>query len=189
MRESSPGRDSAELSPPPWTKPCDTRLAGHRPASGCPRSALSTAGRGIASNGATGAGCRRGTIGLPAGSASTCCVFAFPWAGVLCCVRAKPPDLADLVGRFPADEIGHKAVHRTVAGRVHDHIGGQFLAVVEPDAVGRDFLDLARDQLDLAVNDELRRANVDVVARAAAQILHEQPGVVVAEVEPEARPR
>ena len=41
------------------------------------------------------------------------------------------------------------------------------------------------DQLDLAVDDELRGADVDVVARAATQVLHEQPGIVVAEVEPE----
>ena len=100
-------------------------------------------------------------------------------------VDCEPPDLADLVGYFPAHEIGDKAVHRTVAGGVDDHIGGQFLAVVEPDAVRRDFLDLAIHQLDLTVDDELRGADVDVIAGAATQVLHEQPEIVVAEIEPE----
>src|SRR5271168_4718842 len=94
-------------------------------------------------------------------------LFAFPWAGVHGSIRAEPPDLADLVGHFPADEIGDKAIHRAVAGGVDDHISWQFLAIVEPDAVGRDFLDLACNQLNLAVDDELRGADVDVIARAA----------------------
>jgi len=59
-------------------RPCDRRFAGHRPASGCPRSALSTVGKGIASNGATGGDYRRGTIGLPVASASTCCAVRLP---------------------------------------------------------------------------------------------------------------
>src|SRR6266702_3293433 len=112
-------------------------------------------------------------------------LFAFPWAGVLGRVRAEPPDLADLVGRVPADEVGHKAVHRAVAGRMDDYIGGQFLAIVDPDAVRRDFLDLTCGQLDLAVDDEVRGADIDVIAGAAPQIFHEQPGIIVAEIEPE----
>src|SRR5580692_6457445 len=90
----------------------------------------------------------------------------FPRAGVLGGVRAESPDLADLVGHFPADEVSNKAVHRTVAGGVDNDIGGQFLAILEPDAARRDFLDLTGDQLDLAIDDELRGANVDVVAGA-----------------------
>src|ERR1700749_2546497 len=35
-------------------------------------------------------------------------LFALPWAGVLGRVRAEPPNLADLVGRVPADEGGTK---------------------------------------------------------------------------------
>src|SRR5262245_30963234 len=100
-------------------------------------------------------------------------LLAFPRTGVLGGVRAEPPDLADLVGHFPADEVSNEAVHRSVSGGVDDDIGGQFLAIVEPDAVRRYFLDLTGDQLDLAVDNKLRSADIDVVARAATQVLHE----------------
>src|SRR5215813_13633903 len=91
-------------------------------------------------------------------------LFAFPWAGVLGRVGAEPPDLSDLVGHFPADKVSDKAVHRAVAGGVDNYIGGQFLAVVELDAVRRDFLDRAGHQLDLTFYDELRGADIDVIA-------------------------
>src|SRR5229473_1148836 len=39
-------------------------------------------------------------------------LFTFPWAGVLCRIRAETPDLADLVGHFLTDEISDPAVHR-----------------------------------------------------------------------------
>ena len=47
--------------------------------------------------------------------------------------------------------------------------------------------DLPAFQLDLAIDDELARADVDVVARAAAQIFHEEARAVGAPVVPEAR--
>jgi hypothetical protein len=58
-------------------------------------------------------------------------------------------------------------------------------AVVEDHAGLVDLDDLPALQLDLAVDDELAGADVDVIARAAAQIFHEQPRAVIAPVEPE----
>ena len=53
----------------------------------------------------------------------------------------------------------------------------------------RDLLDLTGDELDLAVDDELRGADVDVIARTASEIFDEQAGIVVAEIELESRLR
>jgi hypothetical protein len=96
--------------------------------------------------------------------------------------------LPTLVGDILADEIGGKTVHRAVAGRIDDKIGRQLRPVVEPDASLGDLLDLAALELDLAVDDKLARADVDVIARAVPQVFHEQPRVVGAPIMPEARP-
>jgi hypothetical protein len=100
----------------------------------------------------------------------------------------RPQTLPTLVGDILADEIGGKTVHRAVAGRIDDKIGRQLRPVVEPDASLGDLLDLAALELDLAVDDKLARADVDVIARAVPQVFHEQPRVVGAPIMPEARP-
>src|SRR3954470_4386075 len=43
-------------------------------------------------------------------------LFAFPWAGVLGRIGAEPPNFTNFVGHLSTNEIGHKAVHRTVTG-------------------------------------------------------------------------
>ncbi|MCO5546654.1 hypothetical protein L7F22_000088 [Adiantum nelumboides] len=110
-------------------------------------------------------------------------LLALPGTGVLGRVRAEAPHLADLVRDVLADDVGGEAVHRPVAGGEHDEVGVELGAVGEPHPLLGELLHLPADQLHLAVGDELGGADVDVVARAAAQVLHEQAGVVVAEVQ------
>ena len=70
-----------------------------------------------------------------------------------------------------------------VAGGVDDEVGGELGAVLEDDCVFGQAEDLADVELDVAVGNQFRRANVDVVARAAPEVLHEQPRAVLAPVE------
>ena len=107
--------------------------------------------------------------------------------GILGGAGAEAPALADLVGHLLADQLGRPAVHRPVAGGIDDDIGGQNSAALHADALRRDRLDLAVLELDRTVGDELRGADIDIVAGAAPQVLHEQAGLVIAEVELEPR--
>src|SRR3954466_7289051 len=113
-------------------------------------------------------------------------LLALPRAGVLLGVRTEAPYLPDLVRDLLGDEVGGVAVHGAVARGVDDEVGGQLGAVLHHHRVLGEVVDLAVDELDRAVGDELGRADVDVVARSAAQVLHEQPRVVLAPVELEA---
>ncbi len=79
-------------------------------------------------------------------------------------------------------------MHRLEAGGLDDGVDREFGAVRRTDAGRRQRLDLhAGLDADLPVDDELRGADVDIVAGARAQGLHHQPGFVLAEVEQEAR--
>src|SRR5258706_413040 len=90
--------------------------------------------------------------------------FALPGAGVFGSIGTQAPDFADFVGDFGRNEIGQPAVHRTVAGCVHDQVGGEFGAVGERHRTRVDALDAhATLELDTAVGHELRGADVDVV--------------------------
>src|SRR6266403_4023768 len=114
--------------------------------------------------------------------------LALPRPGVLARIRAETPALADLVGHLLADELRGPAVHRTVAGGEDDQVGRQFAAIAEDNRVFLDAFDADPAlELDLAVGHEVARADVDVVARAATQVLEKQTRPVVAEVEHEAR--
>ena len=113
-------------------------------------------------------------------------LLALPRTGVLGGVGAEAPALAEPVGGLGVDEVGDPAVHRVVAGGEHDHVGRQLGAVVEHDGVLGQVRHLAVHELHVAVGHQLGGAHVDVVARAAAQVLHEQPRLVGAEVQPEA---
>src|ERR1700712_3076001 len=100
-------------------------------------------------------------------------LFALPRAGILGGVAPEAPDLAHLVGDVLTDEVGRPAVHRAVPGGVHDDVGGQFGAVGEQYGVLGEPVDLAVRQLDGAVRHQIAGADVDVVTRAPAQVLHE----------------
>ena len=112
-------------------------------------------------------------------------LLALPRPGVLGGVRAEAPHLAELVGGLLVDEVGDPAVHRVVARREDDDVGRQRRAVLEHHGVLGQVRDLAAHELDVAVRHQVGRADVDVVAGAAPQVLHEQPGPVVAPVQPE----
>src|SRR6202012_4629279 len=113
-------------------------------------------------------------------------LLTLPRTGVLGGVGAQSPALADLVRDFPGNQVGRPPVHRGVAGGVDDEVGGQLGAVRQANGVFGQVVDLPRDELHIAVAHQVGRADVDVVARAAAQVLHEQPGAVVAPVVVEA---
>ena len=84
---------------------------------------------------------------------------------------------------------GRPLVHGAVAGREDDEVRVELRAVIELHAVLFEAFDLealAGAELDLAIDEQLHRADIDVVAGAAAQVLHEQAGVVVAPVVHEA---
>ena len=102
-------------------------------------------------------------------------LLALPGSGVLGRVRSQPPHLAHAIGHLLGDEVGGPAVHRPVAGGIHDEVGGQLGAVLEDDRVLGEVVDLAVGELDLAVGDQIGGADVDVIARPAPQVLHEQP--------------
>ncbi|MPL79701.1 hypothetical protein SDC9_25585 [bioreactor metagenome] len=114
-------------------------------------------------------------------------LFALPGTGILGGVGAEAPDLTHLVRHLLADEVGGPAVHRAVAGG-HDHeIRIEMGAVGQHHAGFVEARGLALHQLDRAVDDELAGAHVDVIARPAAQVFHEQARAVIAPVEIEAR--
>ena len=112
--------------------------------------------------------------------------LSFPGAGVLGGARPQAPALAHLVGHGLRHDPGHPLVHRAVAGGVHQHIGRQLGAVAQHHRARFDLLDVAAGQLDTAIGHQLAGAHVDVVARATAQVFHEQARAVVTEVELEA---
>jgi hypothetical protein len=110
-----------------------------------------------------------------------------PWSRVAPGARAESPARPDLVGDLARDDRRHGFVHRLIAGAGDDRVGRQFAAVVEQDSGWRQRLDLdSAADADLAVDDQIRGADVDVIARAGAVGLHQQPGLVVAEIDGEA---
>ena len=114
--------------------------------------------------------------------------LAFPGAGILGGAGTQAPALADLVRDLGRDQLGGPLVHRTIAGGIDDQVGLQFGAVVQHDGILGHALDLDTGlERDAAVGDQLRGADVDVVARAAPQIHRTDAGIVLAEGELEAR--
>src|SRR5215475_3326055 len=102
-------------------------------------------------------------------------LLTFPWTRVFGRIRAQSPNLAYLVGHFPGNQVRCPAVHRTVAGGVDDKVGGQFGAVVQDDGVLSELFDIDTAlQFDTPISNQLRRTDIDVVSRSAAQILHEE---------------
>src|SRR5690606_29373847 len=101
--------------------------------------------------------------------------LAFPRPRVFGGVGAQAPDLAHAVGHFGRHQIGQPVVHGAETGGVNDEVGRQLGAVGERHALGVDALDIhTAFELDAAVGHQLAGAHIDVIARATAQVLHEQ---------------
>jgi len=81
-----------------------------------------------------------------------------------------------------AYKIHGPAVHGPIAGGKDDKICFEFCAISQNDAVFDVFAYLTMYQLHSTINDQLAGADVDVITRSTAQLLHEQIGVIVTEV-------
>ena len=88
--------------------------------------------------------------------------FAFPRARVFGGIRAKPPTLANLICHFLRDKPRRPAIHRAIAGGEHNQIGRQLRAIGQNQRIFGEVICLARRQFDLAIRDQLGRANVNV---------------------------
>lgn len=99
----------------------------------------------------------------------------------------ETPDILDTIAEFIAVHVARLAAHVQVPRGKDNLVRLQGGAVGELQPVGENLGDLlALLDLDLAVGDELRRADVNVVAAAALEVLEEQAGAVRAVVELEA---
>src|SRR5258708_777581 len=93
---------------------------------------------------------------------------------------------AYLSGDFRRDELRRPLAHVAVAGGEDDEVGGGRRVIRQHDRALAELRDAAVLEPDAAVDDHLRGANVDVVARAAAKIDRVQAGAVLAHVVEEA---
>ena len=94
---------------------------------------------------------------------------------------------ADAVGDVVAEQLAHQFFLALVAGRQHDQIGGDGLAVLHPRAFGDKAIDIGKLlQPDLALDDQVGAADVEIIAAAAGEIFELPAGVVLAEIELEA---
>ncbi len=99
----------------------------------------------------------------------------------------EAPDGLDALAQLVAEDLPRRGAHVRISRSKHNFVGGQFRAVGKGERVLVDGLDLlALLDVDLAVGDEGRGADVDVVAAAALKVLNEEAGVVGPVVELEA---
>ena len=89
-----------------------------------------------------------------------------------------------------AEQQPHQFLLALVAGRQHDQIGGDGLAVLHPGAVGDKAFDIGELlQLDIALDDQVGAADVEIIAAAAGEVFELPAGIVLAEIELEAGAR
>ena len=99
----------------------------------------------------------------------------------------EAPDDADAVGDLVAAQPPDARRLLLVPRGEHHEIGRDARAIREPQAGRAERRDVARvHEPDAPLRDELRAADVDVVAAALAQVLHVEPGLVGTEVQLEA---
>lgn len=93
--------------------------------------------------------------------------------------RVITPDVADTVGYFITEDLSRLRPHVLVPSGEDDLVRFEFRAICKADAVWEDLIDfLALLHFDLSVDDQLRTADVDVVASAALEVFHEEAGIL-----------
>src|SRR5215510_8606668 len=71
-----------------------------------------------------------------------------------------------------AEQLPHKRLLALVASREHDQVGLQHVAVAKPGAVGDELRNVGKlNQTDLALDDQIRATDVEVIAAAPCQVL------------------
>lgn len=82
----------------------------------------------------------------------------------------KAPDILDLIRELVAEDTSGLSAHVFVAGSKDDFVGRQFGAVCKFQAVGLDLGDLLTLlDLNLAVDDQLTGANIDIVSTSTLE--------------------
>src|SRR5919201_2966779 len=106
--------------------------------------------------------------------------LTFPRPRIVLGRRAEPPHRPDARGDFRRDELRRPFGHVAVAGGEDDEVGGKGPAVGERHGAIGNLFDAAALKPYAPVDDELRCTDVDVVARAAAQIDRVQARAILA---------
>ena len=99
----------------------------------------------------------------------------------------EPPHIRHPIRQAIPKDLPRRLPHVLIPRRENNLIGFQLRVIRQDQAVGFDALDrVPMFDLDLSVGDELRGADVEVVAAAAAEVLHEEASAVGAAVDSEA---
>src|SRR5262249_52721806 len=99
---------------------------------------------------------------------------------------AESPNRADAGGNIIPEQFADQMLLPLVACRQHDQVGGKHLAATHERACRHEGGDIGElRQSDLAFDDQIRTADIEVVA-AAGEVLELPPGSVFAEIELEA---
>src|SRR6266850_5520782 len=99
---------------------------------------------------------------------------------------AESPDRADARGDVVAEELAHEVLLALPPRRQHDQVGAQYRPVLHAGTFGDELGDVRKlREADLAVGDEVRAADVEVVAAAAREIQELPSGPFLAVAEPE----
>jgi hypothetical protein len=99
--------------------------------------------------------------------------------------RAVPPQRADFCGHLRGSNAGHDIGYRLVPCGVDYDVSGQLAAVGEDDRPLGNALDAPPAEPDLAVGNQLGRADVVLVPRESTVVEGAEPGVIFRVVQPE----
>src|SRR5581483_4404555 len=100
---------------------------------------------------------------------------------------AEAPDRAHTLGDAVAEQFAHRIVLVLVAGRQHDEVGAKDVSALHSCAFGDKAGNVGElHEIDLAFDDEIGAADIEVIAAAAGEIFELPAAAVVAEVELEA---
>ena len=104
-------------------------------------------------------------------------------------VIAESPDRADAGGDILAKQFADQMFLAFVAGRQHDQIGGERIAVAHRRSLRDEPGDIGKlRQSDLACNDQIGAADIEVVAAAAGEVLELPARAVFTEIKLEPAP-
>src|SRR5262245_5018818 len=100
---------------------------------------------------------------------------------------AESPNRADAGANIIPEQFADQMLLPLVACRQHDQVGGKRLAATHERACRHEGGDIGElRQSDLALDDQIRTSDIEVVATAAGEVLELPPGSVFAEIELEA---